>query len=189
MEDLETSFFENLYVAKHLWDLGYADSFLTNCGALTVDDLEYFELAWGAILSVFPEGRDYYKEEIQVDALVCFDPLIDEYCKLCLAYEKRAGLPLGGSEFRAQVEKDIYASLDIEYEHYNYDYDFRFYSDRHGRGRLVFLMGSEFCGLHMVPAGLAEAKNTLQFHVQKLRKMLESELGVMDGMAEKKEAA
>ena len=189
MEDLETSFFENLYIAKRLWDLGYADSFLTNCGALTVDGFEYFEMAWEAIFSVFPESRGYYNEKTEIDALVCFDPLIDEFCRLCLEYEKRAGFPLGGSEFRAQVEKDIYTSLDAEFGHYSYDYGFRFYSNRHGRGRLVFLMGCEFCGLHQVPTALAEAKRALQYHVLSLRKALEPKLSVMDGVLEKREVA
>lgn len=195
MEELETSFFENLYVAKRLWDLGYADRFLTNCGTLTVDDLAYFELTWEAIFSVFPESCDYYNGKAEIDALVCFDPLIDEFCRLCLEYEKRAGFPLGGSEFRAQVEKDIYESLNIEYGYYNYgygydyDYSFCFYHDQHGRGRLVFLMGSEFTSFCQIPAALAAAKSTLRSHVLALRKALDPELGAVDRMIEKKEVA
>lgn len=193
MEDLETSFFENLRVAKGLWDLGYADRFFENCGVEPVDSIEYLELAWGGILSVFPECCNYFNAEIQVDVLVCFDPLIDEFRKLCLAYEEQAGLPLGGSGFRAQMEKDIYTSLDVECGYndlgYNYDYDYSFYADRHGRGRLVFFMGPEFYNFHLIPVALAEAKNTLRSHVLALRKALEPELSVMDGMAEKKEAA
>lgn len=163
-------FFQNLYTAKHLADSGYLKSFLQDCGSFCVDDEVGYELAWSGISSVFPDFRNYFHEEIDGEILVLFDPLIDEFCRLCRLHEEREGLPFGTSPLRVSAEREIYN--EFEFYGYHYDYDFRFYHAGHGRGKMVVLMGMEFCAFDQLPATLADVHTELEAQVCKLRKEL-----------------
>lgn len=187
MFDLDESFFFNLRSVKRLYDADCIDQVLATCGDHSPADFEFYELAWEIIDCIFEETRGFYNEEREIDAYVFFDPLIDEFCHLMLEYEKRHDLPLGDSDYRKNLTHDIYRSFEIDYNHY--DYGFRVYDGIHGRSRLVFLMGCEFCGFDEVPAALAEIKNVLTAHVNQLRKELAPKLTVIDGNRGMKEAA
>lgn len=163
-------FFQNLRMAKGLADGGYLEPFLQKCGNYRVDDESSYELSWEGIASVFPNLRGYSNEEIEADILVLFDPLIDEFCRLCKLYEEKEGLPYGTSPLRVSVEREVYRNFDLY--SYNYDYDFRFYHDGHGRGRMVVLMGCEFCGFEQLPTALSDVRNELEAQVRHLREKL-----------------
>lgn len=92
-------FFQNLRMAKGLADGGYLEPFLQKCGNYRVDDESSYELSWEGIASVFPNLRGYSNEEIEADILVLFDPLIDEFCRLCKLYEEKEGLPMERARF------------------------------------------------------------------------------------------
>lgn len=170
MVDLEYGFFENLRIAKQMADSGYGDVFLKDCGSTAVDGIDGCELAWIGIGSVFPDLSQYYNEDIEVETLVCFDPLIDEACQLCGLLELREQIPGEKSPFRKALQNVVYGSFELS--GYHYDYDARFYCKGHGRGRLVILMGMEFCGFEELPEALADVKNALKAWVSRTREKL-----------------
>lgn len=163
----ECWFFQNLITAKNLADSGYLDEFLKNCGDFSVDDESSYELAWGGIASVFPDLCNYFNNDKEIEAIVFFDPLIDEFTRLCKLYEEREGIPFGTSVLRESAVREIYGSFELY--GYAYDYDFRFYHQGHGRDRMVMLMGCEFCEFDQLPTTLAEVRNELGNQVCKLR--------------------
>lgn len=170
MVDLEDSFFNNLRIAKQMADSGYGDVFLKDCGSAAVDGMESFETAWIGIASVFPDLSQYYNEDIEVETLVCFDPLIDEACQLCGLQELRERIPVEESPFRKALRDTVHGSFELS--GYHYDYGVWLYCEGHGRGRLVILMGMEFCGFEELPGALAEVKNALKVWVSQAREKL-----------------
>lgn len=170
MDIPECWFFQNLGMAKSLADGGYLEPFLERCGDYCVDGESSYELSWEGIACVFPNLCGYCNEDIDTEILVLFDPLIDEFCRLCQLYEEKEGLPHGTSPLRASAVREIYRNFDLY--GYHYDYDFRFYHDGHGRGRMVVLMGCEFCGFEQLPAALSGVRNALEAQVRNLRAKL-----------------
>lgn len=170
MDIPEYWFFQNLHTAKHFFDSGYLKKFLQTCGDYCLDDECDYELAWDGIACIFPNLCSYYNDEIELETIVLFDPLIDEFFRLCSLYEKQEGLPHGSSDLRISTEREIYCNFDLY--GYHYDYDFRICHDDHGRGRMVILMGCEFCGFDQLPVVLADVRNELERQVKKLQKEL-----------------
>lgn len=163
----ECWFFHNLHMAKGLAECGYLDPLLRTCGDCSVDEEASYELAWSGIYCVFPGLCQYFNEDIEAEIMVFFDPLIDEFARLCKLYEEREGISFGTSPLRDAAESAIYCSFELY--GYAYDYDFRFYHKEHGRARMVLLMGNEFCSFEDVPTALANVRNELEEQVGKLR--------------------
>lgn len=168
MIDIEPCFFDNLRIAKRLWDENLADRFLDTCGDWSVDTEEYYEIAWDGIYSVFEQTRNYYNEHRELDVMVCFDPLIDKFFQLCETYEKRMGLAPEENALRLTGLKAIYESFGF----WDYTCDWCFCGEGHGRRRLVVLWTCEFCGLHILPVALASAKGELEVQIKNLEAAL-----------------
>lgn len=171
METLGEAVFSNLRTAKQLSDNGFLTAFLGQCGSQSVDDEDFNDIAWSGIISVFPGICVYYNAEIEVDTMVLFDPLIDEFCRLCTLYEMKHSITPGESRLRTQAESRIYDSFDMPY--YEYDYSFRICSMGHGRKRFVLLTGMEFCGFYQLPCVLCGVRCALESQVAMLRKEME----------------
>lgn len=175
MQTIEDSVFQNLSMAKRLADAGCLESFLKLCGGQDLGEEDYCGLAWDAISCIFPDATGYWNQEIEVDTIVIFDPLVDEFCRLLTQYEMTCGVTPGESGLRR--EATMYVSHAFDLDDYAggylvYDYDFRIYDTGHGRKRLVVLTGMEFCGLRELPGALADVRCALEYQIQRLRQEL-----------------
>ena len=177
MQTIEDSVFQNLYMAKQLAGSGFLKPFLKLCGNQSVDEEDYYGLTWDAISCIFPDATGYWNQEIEVDTIVIFDPLVDEFCRLLTQYEMMGGITPGESDLRHEAATYVCQAFELgDYTdgYLVYDYDFRIYDTGHGRKRLVVLTGMEFCGFRELPGALANVRCALEYQVQQLR----SELGL-----------
>lgn len=189
MDVLDDNVFQNLCTAKCLADNGFLKPFLERCGSYELGREDFYDFVWEAVGCVFPDYTGYWNQENEVDTIVIFDPLVDEFCRLLAQYEMTCGAAPGESDLRHEAVTDVLHAFDLEGYvdgYYIYDYDFRVYDTGHGRKRLVFLSGIEFCGLQELPGALADVHCALKYQVQRLRR----ELGVEQSTETKeKEAA
>lgn len=187
MDILDDNVFQILCTAKRLADNGFLEPFLERCGSYDLGREEFYDFAWEAVGCVFPDYTGYRNQENEVDTIVIFDPLVDEFCRLLAQYEMTCGAAPGESDLRHEAVTDILRAFDLEGfldGYYIYDYDFRVCDTGHGRKRLVFLSGIEFCGIQGLPGAMADVRRALEYQVQRLRR----ELGV-EQETETKEAA
>lgn len=168
MIDIEPFFFDNLRIAKRLWDENLADRFFNTCGDWPVNTEDYYEIVWNGTYSVFELTHNYFNEDREIETVVCFDPLIDKFFQLCAAYEKRMGLTPEENTLRSDGAKAVCASFGF----WDYSCDWWLYDERHGRPRLVVFWDCEFCGLHVLPVALASAKSELESQIQNLEAAL-----------------
>ena len=170
MDILDDNVFQILCTAKRLADNGFLEPFLERCGSYDLGREEFYDFAWEAVGCVFPDYTGYWNQENEIDTIVIFDPLVDEFCRLLAQYETACGAAF-----------DLEGCLD---GYYIYDYDFRVCDTGHGRKRLVFLSGIEFCGIQGLPGAMADVRCTLEHQVRRLRRALG-----MEQETETKEAA
>jgi len=78
-------------------------------------------------------------------------------------------IPAENDPHRSALEQDVFRAMQVD----GYDYDCRLYDGTHGRPRLVFLNGPEFCGHYDLPGALIEAYDAFVFHAEQLRRELE----------------
>lgn len=172
MQIIEEIVFQNLSMAKQLSDCGFLEPFLKLCGNQSVGEEDYYGLVWDAISCIFPDATGYWNQEIEVDAIVIFDPLVDEFCRLLAQYEMMNGITPGESDLRHEAATYVGQAFDLDdYTdgYLLYDYDFRIYDTGHGRKRLVVLTGMEFCGFRELPGALANVRCALEYQIQRLR--------------------
>lgn len=170
MEELEYYFFDNLYTAKRLWDTGVSDHFMERCGSMPADTDEYYEIFWTGMVSVFEDSRNYYNDEKEIETLVCFDPLIDEYFRLCVQYEAQKGISKEANPYRGPAQRAICESFGFM----DYSADWWLCDEQHGRPHIVVLMACEFCSHHALPAGLANAREELVERTDQLTRELKA---------------
>lgn len=190
MRTIEEIVFQNLSMAKQLADNGFLETFLKQCGGQELDEEDYYGLTWDAIFCVFPDATGYWNQEIEVDAIVIFDPIIDEFCRLLTRYEMTCDIAPGESGLRHEAVMYVGNAFELgDYidGYYLYDYDFRIYDTGHGRKRLVVLTGMEFCGFRALPGALADVRRALEYQIQQLRRELGLECGKENNI--RKEAA
>lgn len=181
--ELEPYFFDTLCVAKQLWDAGMAERFMKRCGSYPADTEEYYEIFYDGVSSVYEETNNYYNEEKEVESLVIFDPLIDEFFRLCREYERRKGISKEDNPLRDCGLREVYDSFGF----WDYSCDWRL-CDEHGRPRLVILFSCEFCGQHVLPGAVADSKRELEFQIALLKRAL-ADLEPQPTQIELKEAA
>ena len=138
------------------------------CGSYPVDTEDYYELFYDGVASVFEETRTYYNEEDEVETLVLFDPLMDEFFHLCREYERRKGVSREDNPFRSRGQQEVHDSFGFM----DYSCDWWLCDEQHGRPRLVILFNYDFCGHHALPGAVAESKNELKNQIIGLGKAL-----------------
>lgn len=188
MDILDDNVFQILCTVKRLADNGFLEPFLKQCGSCELGREDFYDFAWEAVGCVFPDATGYWNQENEIDTIVIFDPLVDEFCRLLAQYETACGAAPGGSDLRHEAVTYVLRAFDMESYldgYYIYDYDFRVYDTGHGRKRLVFLSGIEFCGLQKLPGALADVHRALKYQVRQLRR----ELGVEQPTETKKKEA
>lgn len=168
--DLEPYLFDNLYIAKQLWDAGAAERFLKWCGSYPVDTEEYYELFYDGVASVFEETKTYYNEEKEIETLVLFDPLMDEFFRLCEEYERLKGVSPADNQLRRGGQREVCNSFGFV----DYCCDWWLFDEQHGRSRLVILFDCNFCGHHELPGAVANARNELKNQISQLKSKIKA---------------
>lgn len=165
---LEPYFFDNLCVAKQLWDAGAGNRFFDHCGSFPVDTEDYYELFYYGVASVYKETCNYYNEEKEIETLVLFDPLMDEFFRLCREYEQRKGISREDNPYRRQGQTEVHDSFGFV----DYCCDWWLCDEQHGRPRLVILFDCNFCGHHALPGAIADSRSELESQIIGLRNAL-----------------
>lgn len=166
--ELEPYFFDNLCVAKQLWDAGVGSRFFDQCGSYTADTEDYYELFYEGAASVYEKTCNYYNEEKEVETLVLFDPLMNEFFRLCREYERRKEISRENDPFRSQGQREIHDSFGFV----DYCCDWWLFDEQHGRPRLVILFDCNFCGHHALPGAIADSRSELENQISRLKKAL-----------------
>ncbi len=166
--ELEPYFFDNLYLAKQLWDTDAGSSFFDHCGLFPADTEDYYELFYCGVADVYKETFNYYNDEKEVETLVLFDPLIDEFFRLCREYERRKGISRDSNSLRSRGQQEIHDSFGFM----DYCCDWWLRDEQHGRPRLVILFDCNFCGHHMLPGAVAASRRELESQIIGLKKAL-----------------
>lgn len=166
--ELEPYFFDNLYLAKQLWDAGVANRFLDWCGSLPVDTEEYYELFYDGVASVFEETKTYYNEEKEIETIVLFDPLIEEFFRLCREYERLSGVSSDANQIRKSGLRAVHESFGF----IDYSCDWWLHDEQHGRPRLIILFNCDFYGQHALPGAVADSRIELESQISGLKKAL-----------------
>ena len=91
MDILDDNVFQILCTAKRLADNGFLEPFLERCGSYDLGREEFYDFAWEAVGCVFPDYTGYWNQENEIDTIVIFDPLMDEFCRLLEQYETAYG--------------------------------------------------------------------------------------------------
>lgn len=166
--ELEPYFFENLCMAKELWDAGAGSSFFDHCGSYPVDTEDYYELFYYGVASVYEKMCSYYNEEKEIETLVFFDPLMDEFFRLCREYERRKGVSGENNPFRRHGQREIHDSFGFV----DYCCDWWLYDEQHGRPRLIVLFDCYFYGHHALPGAVVNSRSELESQIIGLKKAL-----------------
>ncbi len=166
--ELEQYFFDNLCVAKQLWDAGVGGSFFDHCGSFPADTEDYYELVYCGVASVYKETYNYYNDEKEIETLVCFDPLMDEFFHLCMEYERCRGVSREDNPFRSRGQQEVYDSFGFM----DYSCNWWLCDEQHGRPRLVILFDCNFCGHHVLPGAVADSRSELEHQIILLKEAL-----------------
>ena len=159
--------FECLAVAKRMYDAGLLDSVLKTCGTWEICEDDY-SLAWEGIVRVSETFRQYYNDKDGIDTMVFFDPVISEFYRLCVMYEKKTGVDKDHDPLRDKGERDVYGCFCLD----SYDYGVQLYDGEYGKPRLVILSGEEFYSHSELPGVLADVRDTLKMNCARLEKAL-----------------
>ena len=165
---LEPYFFQNLFITKRLWDAGAGNSFFDQCGSFPVDTEDDYELFYSGISSVYKETCNYYNEDKELETLVFFDPLMDEFFTLCREYERRKGIAREDNSLRSHGQQEVYKSFGFM----DYCCDWWLCDEQHGRPRLIILIDCNFCGHYLLPGAIADSRNELESQIRILKKAL-----------------
>lgn len=166
--ELEPYFFDNLYIAKQLWDAGAGNDFFDRCGSFAADSEDYYALFYEGVASVYKETCNYYNEDKEIETLVLFDPLMDEFFRLCREYERRKGVSPENNQLRRTGQREVHDSFGFV----DYCCDWWLCDEQHGRPRLVILFDCNFCGHHALPGAIADSRSELESQIIGLKKAL-----------------
>ncbi len=170
MIEIDDYAWESLYILKDLYDHNDKSPVLDMYKDTKIDGDYMYEIALNSMGTIFEDTRNYYDEEKEYDVYVFFDPIITDYWRLCVEYERRTGTPKEESSYRKEMLGAINSALSFpDYSYGTYSYED---TSRRNGCRLVLVLGPEFCCHYMVPGALCEAYDAFDYHTQRLRKAL-----------------
>lgn len=172
MVEISDWLWQGLYVLKKLYDHGRADAILEEFEELKLNGDYIGDIAMQSIYEVFAETRDYWDSYCDVDIYVFFDPVFNEFHRLCCEYEKKKGVSHDKNPHREEIRRAIQSGLQF----YDYSYDFLYYdgSQRDGQSKLILKLYPDFGMIYEVAGGLLEVYDAFESHVKRLKE----ELGV-----------
>jgi hypothetical protein len=168
--ELDYSFIYPIALIKAMHDYGVGGKLLNLWGRSEVSSDDRYEIAYDASESAFENLCIYYNEYKEVETWVFFDPLIDEFCRLCEEYERKKNIPHPQNPYRRDIETAMRSALC--FNSYSYDYNFYMYPEQIGRHRLALILYNEFCDTESIPLGLLEFRAALEHYLELLRKEL-----------------
>ena len=170
MVEINEWLLETLYALKKLYDHGKADDLLADYEDSKLNGDDIGDISMRAIYEVFEETRDYWDERSDEDVYVFFDPIFNEFYRLCGAYEEKTGIPRERNPHRAEIKRAIRTGL-----HFN-DYSYNYYafdgSQRDGSCKIVLKLYPDFCTMYEVAGGLLEIYDAYASHIERLKKEL-----------------
>ncbi len=156
-------------------------------GDIDLNDEDFLvELSYEAIGWIFKETTIDFNEDYETDIWIFFDPVIDDFTRLCQEYEEQSGLEEEHDPYRQQGIRTICDSFGA-ISGYGFDFSWRLSAKDHGRKRILFFSGPEFWDLTALAVALMEIRTSLE----DLNRRLEQELKVipLPAQTEWKEAA
>lgn len=181
---------ESIHLLKQLRDSGVGRKIFEMYKDWEINGDDFYTMVYEAVGSVFADSNHFYNEELEMDTWVFMDPLLDEFCCLCEAYERSRGIGETDNPFRKEFEGIMRSGF--AYNSYSYNFDWKLSPGDRGRRRLLLFTGQEFYYESEVPCGLVDIHDGLEYCVKRLRDELDSgadPLIVLPLPEEKKEAA
>ena len=168
MIEINSWLWEGIYTLKQLYDHGKTEETLKDFRNRTLDCDDASEIAMRAIYDVFERTRDYWQERVETETYVFFDPVLDEFFKLCRAYEQANHMAPKDNTFREDMYRAI--RIGLLFDDYSYDYLVFDGSQRDGRCKIVLKLYPEFCHTYEVAGGLLEIYDAFRDQTKRLRK-------------------
>ena len=161
---------EGLYTLKKLYDKGkmeLLEQYSTN--VLDGDDVGMISME--SIYEVFEDTLDSYDEKSDLDTYVFFDPIFDEFNRLCEIYEAEKHINRSKNPHRAAVLRTIRSELCFG----GYSSEYWFYDGtQHDRkAKLILKLYPEFCACYEIAGGLLEVYEAFDHHVKALKEELD----------------
>lgn len=192
MVEINEWLLETLYALKKLYDHGKADELLAEYEDEKLSGEDIGDISMRGVCEVFENTRSYWDEWSGEDVYVFFDPIFDEFNRLCSAYEEKAGIARDQNPHRIEIKRAIRTGLN--FNDYSYEYHVYDGSQRDGSCKIILKLYPEFCALYEVAGGLLEVYDAYASHIRRLKKELGMEeettiIALPAVQAETKEAA
>lgn len=173
MVEINEWLWETLYTLKKLYDHGKT-SLLEQYAEHVLDGDDVGEIAIQAVYEIFAETRDYWDDGNELETYVFFDPVFDEFQRLCKLYENEIQINANENPHRDAIRSAIRSSL--YFNDYSYDYWYYDGTQRDGKTKLILKLYPEFCQTCEIAGGLLEVYDAFENHV----KQMEEELGMQE---------
>ena len=177
MQELNHTFFSVLRLAKIFFDSDVPDKAKNDIGLWELDEDSCYALGLEVSDWIFQNAVHYYNERNDVDTWLFSDPMIDEFCQLCQAYEQSKGISEEENPYRNAIERTIRESF--HFDSYSYGYDWRLSLAERGRKCILLFTGEEFYSHEAVPEGLLEIRYAFLALNQKLKAELRKETRII----------
>ena len=172
MDELNSYFFNLLYLAKMVHDHPRLKKSWQNFDSLPLDEDAFYEFSVELATSVFQDTSVHYNEERGMETWVLSDPIIDRFCELCVRLETEKELAEEINPYRRNAEQMIRENFLLD--SYSYDYGWRLSPSDRGRRCILFFSYDDFYGLSELPKAFLEILDGFQ----ELNRQLETELGL-----------
>lgn len=169
MVTIDEWLWEGLYTLKKLYDKGKMD-LLEQYSTDVLDGDNVGLISMEAISEVFTDTLERYDEINDLDIYVFFDPIFDEYSRLCEIYEAEKHIKRSNNPHRTAVLRAIQSEMC-----FGYSFDYLYYdgTQRDGKAKLILKFYSEYCACYEIAGGLLEVYEAFEHHVQALKEELD----------------
>lgn len=164
---------ETLFTMKKLYDHG-KKNLLNRYANHVLDGDDVGEVAMQAIYEVFADTLDHWDEQADQDTYVFFDPVFDEFGKLCKAYETKKGIPAYQNPHREDIGRALRSALC--FSDYSYEYLYFDGTQKDGQAKLILKLYPDFCHMYEITGGLLEAYDAFENQI----KVMKEELNMRD---------
>ena len=170
MVEINEWLWEGLYTLKKLYDKGKMD-LLEQYSANVLDGDDMGVISMESVYEVFEVTLDSYDEKNDMDIYAFFDPIFDEFSRLCEIYEAKKQIKKTENVYRAAIMRTIRSEMSLG----NYSSDYWFYdgTQRDGKAKLILKFYSEYCACYEIAGGLLEVYEAFEHHVQALKEELD----------------
>ena len=167
MVEISDWLWETLYTLKLLYDHGKIEGVHAEYSNHVLDGDDDTDIAMNAIYEVFAETKEHWNEEYEQDIYVFFDPIFDEFQRLCAIYEKEKAIPAKQNPHREEICNAIRSGMLF----YDYSYEYMYYdgTQKDGKAKLILKLYPEFCHMYEIVGGLLEVYDAFESHVKAIK--------------------